>query len=90
MCAVPSRAVDPFIVTGVRQLLFSNHRTPTKVIDLAAANIARGRDHGVPGYIYFVEYCTGIELKKWEDFHKFIPEDYVRKMAIYYKYLESF
>ena len=89
MCAVPSRAVDPFIVTDVHQFLYFGKNIPV-VADLAAANIARGRDHGVPGYIYFVEYCTGIELKKWEDFYKFIPEDYVRKMAIYYKYLESF
>jgi len=56
------------------------------VNDLAATNIKRSRDHGVPGYIYFVEFCTGIELNKWEDFHQFIPEDFVRKMAFYYKY----
>jgi hypothetical protein len=76
-------------VTDVHQFLFFDPRSPS-VIDLANANIARGRDHGVPGYVYYVEYCTGIELKKWEDFHKLIPGEYVKKMAIYYKYLEHY
>lgn len=58
--------------------------------DLAQTTIRRGREHGVPGYIYFVEYCSGVQLKNWEDFIKFIPKDYVLKLAAVYKYHDRF
>jgi len=36
-------------------------------IDLAAFNINRGRDHGLPGYTKYVSLCTGLTISAFSD-----------------------
>jgi hypothetical protein len=36
-------------------------------IDLAAFNINRGRDHGLPGYTKYVSLCTGRTISSFSD-----------------------
>ncbi|CAG2115667.1 unnamed protein product, partial [Medioppia subpectinata] len=78
------RNVDPFIVTDVKDFLFFNPRQPG-VVDLPAININRGRDHGVPGYVYYLQYCTGAAIHSWSELSKFIPAENVRKLQSLYK-----
>jgi peroxidase len=86
--------VDPFIVTDVKDFLFFNPRTTTNgkmvitqpsVIDLSAININRGREHGVAGYIYYLEYCTGAQIKGWSDLKQFIPESRIQRLRQVYR-----
>lgn len=38
---------------------FADEDGSTIALDLAATNINRGRDHAVPSYSKFIEYCYG-------------------------------
>ncbi|KAG8170787.1 hypothetical protein JTE90_022406, partial [Oedothorax gibbosus] len=53
-------------------------------LDLAALNIQRGRDHGIQGYTSYIQYCFGVEIKKFEDLDRFMtPERRKRLQDIY-------
>jgi len=88
----PDNDVEQFVVTDVKDFLFFNPRrtavTMPSVIDLPAININRGREHGVPGYIYYLEYCTGTEIKSWKDLTQFIPESRVAQLKSVYRFVK--
>lgn len=48
LAAQQARAVDPFVTDAVRNLLMGG--PDVRGLDLAALNIQRGRDHGIPDY----------------------------------------
>jgi hypothetical protein len=49
LAAQPAERIDPYVVDDVRSFLFG---TPgAGGLDLAALNIQRGRDHGLPSYV---------------------------------------
>ena len=78
------RNVDPYIVNDVKDFLFFNPRMPA-LADLSAININRGRDHGVPAYVYYLQYCSGIQIHSWSDLNAFIPIENVQKLKSIYK-----
>jgi peroxidase len=97
--AEPDNKVDPFIVTDVKDFLNFNPRTTVNshgtvitqpsVVDLAAININRGREHGVAGYIYYLEYCTGVPIKSWADLKQFIPVERLQRLQTVYRDLND-
>lgn len=60
-------------------------------LDLASLNINRGRDHGLPGYAKYVEYCSGLKLTSFEDLsNKFNWEQEIQnKVASVYDSVED-
>jgi len=83
--ADPSKNVDPYGVIDLKDFLFFNPRRPT-VTDLLSININRGRDHGVPSYVYHLQYCTGYEIKSWKDLERFMPAGKVKSLRKVYRY----
>ncbi len=82
--ADPSKNVDPYGVTDLKDFLFFNPRRPA-VVDLLSININRGRDHGVPAYVYHLQYCTGVEVKSWKDLERFMPASKVKNLRKVYR-----
>lgn len=61
----------------------------TDGLDLGALDIQRQRDHGIPGYIHYLEYCHNVEIECWEDLEQFIDLEDIEKLKEYYKYVED-
>ncbi len=60
--------IDPYIVDELRDFLFSSPQSPvTAGLDLAAANIQRGRDHGLSDYNSYREFYTGSRASSFDE-----------------------
>lgn len=72
--------VDPHVIGAVRNMLFAD--ATSKGFDLAALNIQRGRDHGLPGFNAMRE-ALGLEAyTDWDD-AVFLPGLKGLLMAVY-------
>ncbi|XP_015919967.1 peroxidase isoform X2 [Parasteatoda tepidariorum] len=79
----PSQKMDPYFVPDVRNFLYRRRGNSTG-LDLAAFNIQRGRDHGVQGYTSYIQYCFGVEVKKFEDLDRFMTPERRKKLQDIY------
>lgn len=84
----PSGAVDPWITNDVRNHLYQSHKEHSGG-DLAATNIWRGRDHGLPGYTHYVEYCFNYKIRTWKDLSLFIPYYTINQLKKIYRCVEN-
>lgn len=84
----PSQAVDPWITNDVRNHLYQSHKEHSGG-DLAATNIWRGRDHGIPGYVHYVEYCFNFKVRNWKDLATFIPPSTLSAMRKLYRMVDN-
>uniref|UniRef100_A0A2L2Y7L8 Peroxidase n=1 Tax=Parasteatoda tepidariorum TaxID=114398 RepID=A0A2L2Y7L8_PARTP len=65
---------DVFLVDDVRNYLYRRtYLNETTGRDLAAVSILRGRDHGIPGYTYYLSYFFNITIRSFEDLEKVLP-----------------
>lgn len=83
-----SQSVDPWVTTDVRNYLY---KSPKESFggDLVATNIWRGRDHGLPGYVHYVEYCFNHKVRGWKDLAQFVPPYTLNQMRRVYKVVEN-
>lgn len=58
-------------------------------LDLAATDTQRHRDHGIPGYIYYVKYCHNVKINDWKDLMKFIDLQRIEKLKKFYKFVDD-
>lgn len=84
----PSQAVDPWVANDVRNHLYQSHKEHSGG-DLAATNIWRGRDHGIPGYVHYVEYCFNFKVRGWKDLATFIPPTTLTTLRKLYRVVEN-
>ncbi len=63
MSKFPSQELDRFVVEDLQEFLFPSNPGRSKGVttDLIAKNIQRGRDHGLPPYNEFRDFC-GLEV----------------------------
>ena len=54
-------------------------------IDLAATNINRGRDHGLPPYVKYRELCGLKPVKTFQDLSNEMSQDSINKLASVYE-----
>ncbi|GIX95965.1 peroxidasin [Caerostris extrusa] len=55
-------------------------------MDLAALNLQRARDHGIPGYNEYRQFCNLTKAKSFDDLVKEIPSHIVERLKKIYKF----
>lgn len=77
--------LDHSITEEVTNHLFENKQIPFSGMDLAALNIQRARDHGIPGYNEYRKFCNLTKAKTFDDLTKEIPANIVERLKNVYK-----
>ncbi|XP_037911151.1 uncharacterized protein LOC119651583 isoform X2 [Hermetia illucens] len=71
LAAQKAQMRDEFITAELTNHLFQSGSFPFG-LDLAAINIQRGRDHGIPPYTSWREPCGLTPIQNWHDFEKVV------------------
>ncbi|GFX65609.1 peroxidasin homolog [Trichonephila clavipes] len=66
------------------QRYFQNHG-----FDLTAMSIERGRDHGIPPYLYWRTFCNLPIPNSWEDLYQWMKKEYVDSLRDVYLSIED-
>merc|ERR1712117_83749 len=79
----PAGAVDESVSEEVTNHLFQE---PGKAfgLDLAALNIQRGREHGIPSYNRWREWCGLKPLRTWHDIHEVMGNNSIKEYSSMY------
>ncbi|KAL5282982.1 hypothetical protein ACFFRR_005769 [Megaselia abdita] len=75
---------DEFITPELTNHLFQTEGFPFG-LDLAAINIQRGRDHGIPSYTSWREPCGLSPVENWDDLSKVVGAESARRIGFAYK-----
>ncbi|KAF5294389.1 hypothetical protein FQR65_LT10754 [Abscondita terminalis] len=84
----PIQKRDEYITSELTNHLFQTSGVPFGM-DLAAVNIQRGRDHGLPSYTAWRKPCGLIPLKNWSDFEKVMLVDTVARLKSLYAHYDD-
>jgi peroxidase len=55
-------------------------------VDLLATNLNRGRDHGIPPYTKYLEYCLGRNATRFNDIRDLITVGRLVTLSSVYEY----
>ncbi|CAH0578980.1 unnamed protein product [Chrysodeixis includens] len=84
----PIQKRDEFITGELTNHLFQTPHFDFGM-DLAAINIQRGRDHGVPPYTSWREPCGLSVIEEFEDLFRVMPARAARKMKSLYRHVDD-
>ncbi|XP_066268393.1 peroxidasin homolog [Branchiostoma lanceolatum] len=89
LASTPHEKYDRFIVSGLTKNLFADP-AGSLGLDLAALNIQRGRDHGLPGYNAWRVLCGLPRARSFADLATEIPDASSRaKLANLYSHVDD-
>ncbi|XP_019641123.1 PREDICTED: peroxidasin homolog [Branchiostoma belcheri] len=89
LASTPHEKFDRFIVSGLTKNLFADP-AGSLGLDLAALNIQRGRDHGLPGYNDWRVLCGLPRARSFADLATEIPDASTRaKLADLYNHVDD-
>merc|ERR1719427_2156193 len=88
MAKEEASAWDENFVSSIRDHLFEVSEA-VGGMDLIALNIQRGRDHGIPGYVKYLENCTNTRIQDWDDLVNFMESDNIDKLQKIYQNIED-
>nr|CAH7737940.1 unnamed protein product [Callosobruchus chinensis] len=77
------QASDPYFTDELKSHMFEDSVERMKQpklcgLDLVSLNIQRGRDHGLPGYVFWRERCGFKKPAHFDDLESFMDSDFVR------------
>ena len=83
----PSSKYDTNFADTLQNRLFESRLSDGSVIaiDLAATNINRGRDHGIPPYNTVRQKCGFRKAQSFQDLADLIPQDKVQILSSIYQ-----
>ncbi|CAB3223593.1 unnamed protein product [Arctia plantaginis] len=84
----PIQNRDEFITEELTNHLFQTPQFDFGM-DLAAINIQRGRDHGIPPYTSWREPCGLSVIEDFDDLFRVMPARSVRKIRALYKHVDD-
>jgi len=87
----PSMKVDRWFTEDISRHLFETNDEFSRPFhfDLVSVNIQRGRDHGLPAYVKFREFCKLAPIRSWDEMRNFIHSDSVDIFMSLYKFVED-
>ncbi|GAB6032142.1 hypothetical protein CHUAL_010797 [Chamberlinius hualienensis] len=87
LCTQRSQQFDTFITEEVTNHLFE--RTRPFGLDLVAINLQRGRDHGLPGYNRFRQFCGLPSFRTFDDLLTEMHSNYVNLLRQLYRSVDD-
>ncbi|RMZ96965.1 chorion peroxidase isoform X1 [Brachionus plicatilis] len=87
----PVMKVDRWFTKEISNHLFETNDDMGRPFhfDLISINIQRGRDHGVPGYIEFRDFCRLRPVRTWDELNLVIHTDTAAFFRRMYKFVED-
>lgn len=85
----PMQNMDSMVTNALTDHLFEDRTRKFSGQDLIAINIMRGRDHGLPGYNDFREYCNLTRAVDFSDLSSYIPANVVVAMQKVYQHVDD-
>uniref|UniRef100_A0A915I1S1 Peroxidase n=1 Tax=Romanomermis culicivorax TaxID=13658 RepID=A0A915I1S1_ROMCU len=89
LLGAPAMNYDRFLNTDIRHHLFEFKDIPFSGMDLAALNIQRSRDHGIPGYNFYREFCGFAKATSFEQLSDFMATDAVHALQSVYNHVDD-
>ncbi|XP_060522510.1 chorion peroxidase-like [Cylas formicarius] len=87
--ATPMEDLDRFITEEVTNHLFENTKIPFTGVDLISLNVQRARDHGIPPFNDYREYCNLNRADTFDDLADTTPADAIKQLKQIYQSVDD-
>jgi len=81
--------LDQFLTNEVTNHLFEDKHTPFSGLDLAALNLQRARDHGIPGYNHYRAICNLTRAGNFDNLKREIAPPVIERLRRTYAHVDD-